>query len=102
MTTVADLKVYLDIQATTDDAFIGSCAVAADALVSAYVGDAEVPALILERACLEVGAELYLRRSTRGGNAQIGTLDGPTFRTARDPLTGVYAYLSPYVGPGVA
>lgn len=102
MTTAADLRAYLDIESTADDAFIGACAVTADALVSAYVGDAEVPALILERACVEVGAELYLRRATRGGNAQIGTQEGPTFRTARDPLTGVYAYLTPFVGRGIA
>ncbi|SDQ11080.1 phage gp6-like head-tail connector protein [Microbacterium sp. cf332] len=103
MITLADLKAYLDIESTKDDPFIGACAATADALLGAYVGDAVVPEVILERAALEVGAELFIRRATRGANAgQIGTLEGPTFRTARDPLTGVYAMLAPFVGPGVA
>lgn len=98
MTTAADLKAYLDIESTGADAFIASCAVTADALVSGYVGDAVVPAAIRERAGLEVGAELYIRRQTRGANSgQIANLEGPTFRTARDPLEGVYSMLAPYV-----
>lgn len=103
MTTLADLKAYLDIESTKDDPFISACAATADVLIAQHVGLAVVPEEILDRAALEVGAELYIRRATRGANAgQIGNLEGPTFRTARDPLTGVYAMLAPFVGPGVA
>jgi len=96
-----DLKSY--VNGSVDDLeFIQSCEYQAQDLVDGYVGLAIVPLTILERAYLEVGSELFHRRSAPNGVAQFTTLDGSAIRIARDPMVGAYPLLRRYVGWGIA
>lgn len=83
-------------------AFVSECWDEALALVSAYVGAAVVPPVILSRATLEVGAELFHRRATKNGVAQFATPDASPIRIARDPMIAAYPILDRYVGGGFA
>ncbi|SJM66842.1 hypothetical protein [Agrococcus casei] len=99
--TLADrLAVYVNAEAT--DAFIPECAETAEVLIDGYVGSAEVPDKVRERAILEVGSELYNRRNAPNGIAQFATPDAAPIRVARDPLVGAYPILRHYVGIGAA
>jgi hypothetical protein len=101
MLNATDLKEYLGAK---DDRmpYVQSCLVAADMLVMNFVGTANVPVEILERATLEVGSELYHRRYAPNGVSQYTTTDGAIVRRPRDPMVGAYPLLSPYLGFGVA
>jgi len=57
---------------------------------------------VLERAYLEVGSELFHRRSAPNGVMQFTTLDGSAIRVARDPMVGAYPLLKRFVGFGLA
>ena len=86
-----------------DAEFVAACEAEATALVGAFVGTATVPSEVLGRASLEVGSELFHRRSAPNGVAQFGTLDGAApLRVARDPMVGAYPLLNRYVGGGFA
>lgn len=85
-----------------DSAFVASCWAEAEALVAAFVGEADIPSAVLDRATLETGSELFHRRQAPNGVMQFQTLDGSAIRVARDPMTPAYPLLVPYVGPGVA
>jgi hypothetical protein len=97
----SDLLTYVGATATQQD-FAESCWAQAVALVGGFVGEAEVPQDVLDRACLEVGAELFHRKSTKNAMAQFATPDGNPIRIARDPMVAAYPLLVRYVGPGVA
>ena len=96
--TAADLKDYLKAS-PVDDAFIESCYSQAESLVSGYIGNSVVPDQAVQRAVLEVGAELFNRRDTRNGiSSQFASGDGSGLRVRNDPLTPAYPYLRPYKG----
>ena len=96
------LSTYVGAGAADAD-FVAACEAEATALVGAYVGTAGVPSEVLSRAVLEVGSELFHRRSVPNGVAQFGTLDGAApLRVARDPMVGAYPLLARYVGGGFA
>lgn len=97
----ADLKDYVN---GSDEhlTYIESCVDQAIALVDGYVGNATVPELVLERAYLEVGSELFHRRNAPNGVAQFNTFDGSAIRVARDPMVGAYPLLRRFVGFGAA
>ncbi|GAA2082203.1 hypothetical protein GCM10009840_17880 [Pseudolysinimonas kribbensis] len=100
--TAEDLSQYVGANAD-DAAFVASCWARADALVTAYVGSAEVPSAILDGATLDVGAELYHRRNAPSGITQFATAgDASPIRLARDPMTSAYPVLARWVGVGVA
>lgn len=96
-----DLKDYVGAP-DSDDAFVETCYTNASSMVTVYIGETEVPANIVTRAVLEVGSELYHRRSAPNGVAQFSTFDGSPIRIARDPMVGAYPILNRYVGLGVA
>jgi len=96
-----DLKNYVGAP-DSDDAFVETCFDDALSMVTVFVGQTYVPANILTRATLEVGSELYHRRSAPNGIAQFSTFDGTPIRVARDPMIGAYPLLNRYVGLGVA
>ena len=86
-----------------DDSLISSCWEEASELVVAYVGAHDVPVRVQDRAVLEVGAELFHRRSAPGGITQFATLDGPSpVRMARDPMLGAYPLLDRFLPGGFA
>jgi hypothetical protein len=84
------------------EAFVDSCWAEASALVDDYVGEVQVPTVILDRAKLEVGSALFHRRQAPNGIAQFATADGNNaVRVARDPMVAAYPLLERYTGLGV-
>jgi len=63
---------------------------------------ATVPAHVLARAELEVGADLYWRKASRNGVATTGQDATGTpiiVRINRDPMTMAWPLLRPFIGP---
>lgn len=102
--TMEDLKAFVGSEDYEYDALFTDCLAESIALVSKYVGVAVVPVVILDRAILEVGADLFNRRSAPNGimNQQYATVDGigaAPMRIARDPLVAAYKILGRWVLP---
>lgn len=91
-----DLKAYVG-SSDVDDAFVEDCWDTAEDLIASYVQSTKIPAQVLKRCNLEVGSELYHRRSAPMGVSQYATYDGAPIRIARDPLIGVYPLLNRYM-----
>lgn len=92
------------VGANQADSYITSCATEAVELVTHHVGKCDVPGSVLERAALEVGADLYHRRTARNGIAgfedtEVGT---SPIRINRDPLTPARPILAPWLGVPIA
>lgn len=86
----------------SDDDFTDACFHEAEALVAQAVGSAEIPTIILDRAVLECGSELYHRRSAPLGVSQFASVDGSAVRISRDPMVGAIRILKPFLPFGVA
>jgi predicted Zn-dependent peptidase len=99
--TATDLQAYVGAS-TSDISYVTDCFDEATALVIQFVGKSYVPKSIVDRAVLEVGSELYHRRSAPNGIAQFGALDGAPIRVARDPMVGAYPLLQRYMTVGIA
>lgn len=95
---IAALRAYLRVN--SDDGLADAWDTA-DALVASFVGQAEVPAAVLKQAQLKTASELFHQRSAPQGIAQFADQTGAPVRTARDPLTGAYPLLRPFVGLGI-
>lgn len=88
--------------------YVKECAAEAAAMMTGHLSDSNVrvfpPAHVVTRALLEVGAELYHRRTTRNG--VVGLDGGPDsfapLRIARDPMKACYEILRPYMGAPIA
>ena len=100
--TWQDLKAYVNAPAA-DDELVEANWDEASELIDVFIGTATVPAVILDRARIVVGAELYGQRAAPNGIAQFATFDGQSaIRVARDPMTGAYPLLGRYVPMGIA
>lgn len=88
-----DLATYVGAT-EADEAFTEQCWDEAYALVSAFVGDAEIPQEVGDRAVLETASELFHRRNAPNGIAQFAAFDGSAVRVARDPMTPAYPILA--------
>ena len=106
MPTESGTPTVLDwyVQAVGDDtAFAVQCTAEADALVANFIGAGNpfaVPTVIVERATLEVGADLYYRRTARNGIVSFGGEDMPApepMRISRDPMAAAYPILRPFL-----
>lgn len=77
----------------------------AEALVNNFIGGQDnpfgVPTQVLERAILEVGADLYYRRAARNGIVGLDGVDPQPMRLNRDPMSAAYALLRPYLVTGI-
>ena len=82
-----------------NDSFLRECAAQAATLIRDQVGSAPVPADILERATIEVAAELYHRRSAPNGikNFADGFDGTAAIRVARDAMVAARPILAPYL-----
>lgn len=82
-----------------NDTFLRECADQAATLIHDQVGSATVPAEILERAQIEVAAELYHRRSAPNGikNFADGFDGTAAIRVARDAMVAARPLLAPYL-----
>lgn len=61
-----------------------------------------VPNEVLERAYIEVGADLFYRKQAPQGISQFTSVDGSAIRLRRDPLDAVRPMLAPYLPGGFA
>jgi hypothetical protein len=96
--TWENLKSY--VNSTSDqDAFVEQCWDEAGTLINKYIRERDVPNDVYDRARIEVGQELFNRRSAPNGIAQFATFEGTTTqRVARDPMIGAYPLLNPIIG----
>ncbi|CAB4155418.1 hypothetical protein UFOVP660_6 [uncultured Caudovirales phage] len=91
-----DLKAYVGASSQDDD-FAKECWDTATDLIASYVQSTKVPNQVLKRCTLEVGSELFHRRSAPMGISQYSSYDGAPIRIARDPLAAVYPLLNRYM-----
>jgi hypothetical protein len=114
--SASDLSAYLGPLDPSYAEFVGDCATQANALVagligsqmSALVGSDTAPAIVtvnqtlIDRATLEVGAELFNRRDTKNGFAQFAGTGDNAVRVRIDPLIPARAILAPILAGGFA
>jgi hypothetical protein len=84
-----------------DQQLLEKCLAQAALLVNEYKGDTFVPDPVLDHCFLQVGSELFNRRSAPSGITQFSSFDGAPIRVARDPMQSVYPILLRYVEAGV-
>jgi hypothetical protein len=94
--TVEQLQDYVGSKET--GTFIDGCLNSAYAMVQRFVGTNAVPSSIIDQAVLQVGSELFHRRSAPNGISQFADMSGNPMRVARDPMVAAYDLLRPYVG----
>lgn len=105
-----DLKEFVSAGNGKDD-FVQSCYTQAAALVTNYnkAWDSDLatyvpsaaPDEVVDRAVLNVGAELYHAKDAKNGISQFASFDGANAaRIARDPMVAAYALLAPWVVSG--
>lgn len=92
---------YVGDGAGRDTSFVLVCVTEAIALVDHRIAGVEVPAVIRDRAVLEVGADLYHRRRVRNGVAGFDGPDMTPVRVTRDPMKAAEDILGAYLGPGI-
>lgn len=101
-----DLATYVQATAAEDQQHAAQCVNEARVLVMRMVGDANpyrVPAEVISRCVLEVGAELYYRKRTRHGVASFDGIEAPApIRIARDPMSAARPILRDYIPIGLA
>ena len=96
------------VQALGADEMLATASEAeATELVTALVGASnpyKVPASVISRAVLEVGANLYHRKSSNNGIVSFTSPDGMEsgMRITRDPLSVAFPLLRPYMPMGLA
>lgn len=106
-TTTAAAKLAKYVNAAAGDGYVEDAADEAAAMVANHTKPGNVrgpvPASVLARAELEVGAELFHRRTSRNG--VVGLDGGPDnfapLRIARDPMKAAYDILAPYMLPAI-
>lgn len=88
---------------TKDAAFVVECETRATALIDQRLSGRVLPDAVKALAVLEVGADLYYRRSARNGIAAFDSSETVNpVRIARDPMRAVDDILRPYLGPALA
>lgn len=95
------------VNAVSGDAqFARESAEVAQQMVTDFIGGADnpfgVPAKVVARAVLEVGADLYYRKASRNGVVSMGgDVDPQIFRLNRDPMAAAYPLLRRYLVTGL-
>lgn len=100
-----DLATYVQATTAEDQQHAQQCAEEAQLLVARAVGEGnphKVPAEIVSRCVLEVGADLYYRKRTRHGIASFDGIDAAPIRIARDPMSAARAILRNWIPIGMA
>jgi hypothetical protein len=101
MITVTDLRDTVNGLAATDDTYLEKVLAAAQARVSKYVGDHDVPSAVLDDAVRQCASELHARLSAPGGVAGFSSIDGGVIRVSADAMKPVYPMLDPWVPRGI-
>lgn len=100
--TPATLTLGQYVKAIDGDLWADQCEREATLIADRRIGGrtAAVPAEVRSRAILEVGAELYYRRDSNAGNAQMD--DGTAQpRRVRNPERIAADILDSFLGPGI-
>jgi hypothetical protein len=98
-----DLVAYVTAVGDEDVTYAKQCLAEANAAVAAFLtagNPYKVPQAVVNRAVLEVGADLYYRKRTRNGVAEFGGGMGEAplaIRVNRDPLAAAYPILRPHM-----
>lgn len=98
-----DLDWYVNAQGE-DKPFAASSAVEATQLVTDFIGEGnpyKVPPVVVARAVLEVGADLYYRKASRNGIVGLDSENPQMFRLNRDPMAAAYPLFRPYIPMGL-
>jgi hypothetical protein len=96
--TVEQFRAYVGTKEVSS--FVDACLASANAMVSKFIGTANVPVDVLDSAVLSCASELFHRRSAPNGVAQFADL-GTTVRIAKDPMNAAREMLLPFTGPGL-
>ncbi len=96
------LAQYVSATGAVDVQLAADSAEEAEALVDQRIGKTAkaagtVPAAVRRRAILEVGSDLYYRKSSRSGVAGFEGQDVQPIRLARDPMLTAAAILRPFL-----
>lgn len=85
-------------------AFVEACTKEAQGLVTVAASGTwtDIPASVLDRAIIEVAADLYHRQSTRLGVSGFADNDLNPVRITRDPMAAARPILAPYLAGGFA
>jgi hypothetical protein len=99
-----DLEWY--VQASGDDAPYAkeSEGVARQMVIDFIGGESnpfDVPDAVVERAVLEVGADIYYRKASKNGLVTMQGVDPQLFRINRDPMASAYPLLRRYLVMGL-
>lgn len=97
------LRAY--VNADPGDDYAAQCALTAHEMITRKIGKTLVPEGVVMQAFLEVGANLFNRRShTRDTSTGLDADTTPAFfKPALDPMTPAWPILRSYLaGPGVA
>lgn len=100
-----DTRLARYVQAPTSDPYLSECTATATQMVTAHCGQAigSVPAPVLDRAVLEVAANLYHRRAAINGVTGLEDTDTTTADPVpRNPMAPAYPILRPYMWPAIA
>lgn len=94
------------VEALEDDAaYAATSKLEAETLVHGFIGGENnpygVPAPALNRAVLEVGADLFYRRQARNGIASFDGMEAQPMRLNRDPMSAAYPFLRPFLVTGL-
>ena len=104
-TTPAITSLEWYVEAIGEDATFAAVSKAeATQLVNDFIGQGnpfQVPASVVARAVLEVGADLYYRKASRNGIVGLEGVDPQPFRLNRDPMTAAYPLLRRYLVTGL-
>ncbi len=94
------------VQALGEDTdYASQCHAQAQQMVTDFIGGESnpfrVPDSVVARAVLEVGADLYYRKSSRNGVVGLDGVDPQPFRLNRDPMAAAYPLLRRYLVTGL-
>lgn len=99
-----DLEWY--VQARGEDAsYAAESEGVARQMVTDFIGGETnpygVPESVVERAVLEVGADIYYRKASKNGVVTMQGVDPQLFRINRDPMASAYPLLRRYLVMGL-
>ncbi len=102
--TTNDLAWYVNAIGE-DQPFAAESETVARQMVTDFIGGENnpfgVPDVVVARAVLEVGADLYYRKASRNGTVTIGGVEPQMFRINRDPMAAAYPLLRRYLVMGL-
>lgn len=104
-TTPATTDLAWYVEAVGEDStYAAESKATAAQLVGDLIGEGNpygVPASVVARAVLEVGADLYYRKQSRNGIVGLEGIDPQPQRLNRDPLAAAYPLLRRYLVMGL-